>query len=68
MTARVLLSAMTREARGKPLTTEQRLTLQWLRAEARVEREVAKRVRIRKHLDSVREAFEGSASPGGRAV
>lgn len=47
MIAAVLYRAINRASNGAPLTGEQRLTLQWLRAEARVEREVAKRARIR---------------------
>lgn len=66
MTAIVLYRALSSASRGRALTTEQRLTLQALRAEARVEREVAKRRRIRAHLDAIRAMFD--TSPEGRAA
>lgn len=66
MIAAVLYRALSSASRGRPLTTEQRLTLQALRAEARVEREVAKRKRIRDSLDAVRKMLD--TSPEGRAA
>lgn len=57
MIAAVLYRAINRASTGAPLTTEQRLTLQWLRAEARVEREAAKRARRRRLLDDLRRAL-----------
>lgn len=44
MRASVLYRLLSRASRGKPMTVEQQLTLQWLRAEARVEAECLRRV------------------------
>jgi len=62
MRAVTMYRALVKASKGKPLTVERQLTMQWLRAEARVEREVAKRQRIRAHLDGMRQLFEGRAA------
>lgn len=67
MRAVTLVRLLTQASRGKVLTTEQALTLQWLRAEARVEAECLKRV-AKRAVPTTTRWGKGSASPEGRAA